>query len=207
MCTLPLPTSSQPITQIQFHPSQPLILLQTSERATTVLRIRSEEEVAAKRARRKKRDREKTKKKGAAAVEENELEDASPVKWEERIQAWCIIRSNAKVRSFDLGPAETSAKGGIPVGPPLHFLFTAHSRSCWPCPTIPWKPTPFPPPRPPRSPSFPMEHRRNLPRHIRWSCLAIDKISGQYAYPPTTKSSPRLLVGRSRSGMAGPPRV
>ncbi|KAK1922326.1 putative WD-repeat protein [Papiliotrema laurentii] len=114
LCTLPLPASSSPIIQIAFHPSQPLILLQTSDRVTTVLRLRTEEEVAAKRARRKKRDREKGRKKGdEGAEQENDEADDQPVKWEERVQAWCIVRSNAKVKSFSLGPEDASVKGGI----------------------------------------------------------------------------------------------
>lgn len=127
MCILPLPASSSPVSQIAFHPSQPLILLQTADRATTVLRLRTEEEVAAKRARRKKRDREKGRKKGEAEIEaaqEGETEqdgDGEQVKWEERISAWCIVRANAKVKSFSLAPEEVGGKGGVSVSaiPPI----------------------------------------------------------------------------------------
>ncbi|WVR09691.1 hypothetical protein IAU60_006766 [Kwoniella sp. DSM 27419] len=119
LCTLPLPSSSEPITQLSFHPSLPLLFLQTSARSTVVLRLRSEEEVAAKRARRKKRDREKGKKKGKGEVEEEEQvnEEADvdgQVKWEERLAVWCTVRANAKVKSFAFAPEEiASAKGGI----------------------------------------------------------------------------------------------
>lgn len=117
LCRLPLTASSHPITQIQFHPHQPLILLQTSDRATTVIRLRTEEEVAAKRARRKKRDKEKGKKK-SEGVEGVDTEDV-PVTWEERVVEWCIIRANAKVRSFALSSEDTgSSKNGISVSVP-----------------------------------------------------------------------------------------
>lgn len=97
-----------------------MILLQTSERATTILRLRTEEEVAAKRARRKKREKEKGKKKGGEP-EQNGVKDGEdevgPIKWEERVVEWCTIRANAKVKSFALPEEDTtqSSKGGIPV--------------------------------------------------------------------------------------------
>ena len=81
--------------------------------------MRTEEEVAAKRARRNKRNREKGRKKAdepGAEKEETEIDaDGDGVKWEERVQAWCIVRANAKVKSFSLGPDEVGTKGGIPV--------------------------------------------------------------------------------------------
>ena len=109
--------SSQPVSQIAFHPTQPVILLQTSDRSTTVLRLRTEEEIAAKRARRKKRDREKGRKKGEKGEEaaEEQVEETAEVKWEDRLQTLCVVRANAKVKSFALGPEETGVKGGIPV--------------------------------------------------------------------------------------------
>jgi U3 small nucleolar RNA-associated protein 12 len=117
VCNLPLTASTQAITQIQFHPHQPLILLQTSDRNTTILRLRTEEEVAAKRARRKKRDKEKGKKKGESEIVDTEMaEEDSPVKWEERVVEWCVLRANAKVRSFAISPEDIgSGKGGVSI--------------------------------------------------------------------------------------------
>lgn len=112
-----------------FHPHQSLILLQTSDRATTVVRLRTEEEVAAKRARRKKRDKEKGKKKPEGA-EGAEAEDA-PVTFEERVVEWCIIRANAKVRSFAVSPEDTgTSKAGISVSRPDLRLRYQGLRSC-----------------------------------------------------------------------------
>ncbi|WVQ82103.1 hypothetical protein IAT38_004231 [Cryptococcus sp. DSM 104549] len=118
LCTLPLPSSSHPITQIAFHPTLPLLLLQTSDRSVAVIRLRTEEEVSAKRARRKKRDREKKKKgKGDAKVqgeEEEEDNDNEEVKWEERVTTWCTVRANAKIKSFSFADeGVSSVKGGI----------------------------------------------------------------------------------------------
>ncbi|WWD03840.1 hypothetical protein V865_001896 [Kwoniella europaea PYCC6329] len=119
LCTLPLPSSSHAITQIDFHPTLPLLLLQTNDKTIIVLRIRSEEEVNAKRARRKKRDKEKSKKKGKQQVEEEEEEQLNDgvtgdVKWEERVTSWCVIRANAKVKSFAMAREQVdSAKGGV----------------------------------------------------------------------------------------------
>ncbi|ORY22394.1 putative WD-repeat protein [Naematelia encephala] len=117
LCTVPLPSSNQPISQIEFHPTLPLIFLQTSERTTSVIRMRSEEEVESKRNRRKKRDREKEKKKGGeVAVTVNGNDEVTEIKWEERVTTWCTIRANAKVKSFSF-PAEevASTKGGVPL--------------------------------------------------------------------------------------------
>ncbi|BEJ00040.1 hypothetical protein CcaverHIS631_0410820 [Cutaneotrichosporon cavernicola] len=101
LCTVPLPPSTHPVSQLAFHPTLPVILAQTSERTTAVLRLRSEEEVAAKRARRRKRDREKSKKKGVDVEEEAMNEE--PIAWEDRVTTWCVVKANAKVKSFSLG--------------------------------------------------------------------------------------------------------
>ncbi|KAK4689452.1 U3 small nucleolar RNA-associated protein 12, partial [Tremellales sp. Uapishka_1] len=121
LCNLPIPNSTSPISQINFHPTLPLVFLQTSDRSTTILRVRSEEEVAAKRARRKKRDREKKKKGKKGEVEGDaeavtEADGAEVVKWEERVTSWCTVRANAKVKSFSFSAQEIdSTKGGIPL--------------------------------------------------------------------------------------------
>jgi U3 small nucleolar RNA-associated protein 12 len=113
-----------------------LIYLQTSDRATTVLRLRSTEEIAAKRARRKKREREKEKEKEKGAkgkgkkltqeeIEPNgdaEGEGQEEVKWEERVTVWCTVRANAKVKSFALPSDGSSTKAGVPVSIIFSFL-------------------------------------------------------------------------------------
>ncbi|EIW66132.1 hypothetical protein TREMEDRAFT_72445 [Tremella mesenterica DSM 1558] len=141
LCSLPLPSNTQPISQISFHPTLPLLLLQNGERTITVLRIRTEEEVGAKRARRKKREREKGKKKqlpllasatnksgltekgddvgeegvekGTEGGEEEEGDDGDQVKWEEKLTSLCVVRTNAKIRSFAFD--EEVGKGGVSV--------------------------------------------------------------------------------------------
>jgi U3 small nucleolar RNA-associated protein 12 len=115
LCTLPLPASQHPITQITFHPTQPLILLQTSDRAITALRLRSVEEVESKRARRKKREREKGKKKGEDGAGHEVDDAAGEVRWEERVTGFCVVRANAKIKSFSLAEEEPTSKGGISV--------------------------------------------------------------------------------------------
>lgn len=115
LCNLPLPTSRHPISQASFHPTLPLLFLRTSDRATTTLRLRSIEEVKAKRIRRKKREREKGKKTAVEDTNGHEEEDVE-VKWEQRLVTWCIVRANAKVKSFALSPSEAdTTKGGVPV--------------------------------------------------------------------------------------------
>ncbi|KIR53961.1 U3 small nucleolar RNA-associated protein 12 [Cryptococcus gattii Ru294] len=117
LCTLPLPSSTHPISQITWHPTLPLLSLQTSDRGIAILRLRTEEEVNAKRARRKKRDREKKKKgKSDKQKDEDKEEDEKdePVKWEERVAIWCMVRANAKIKSFAFADENVaSVKGGV----------------------------------------------------------------------------------------------
>ena len=73
--------------------------------------------MAAKRARRKKREREKGRKKGEGEGEVNgddaltgQTEDGDDIKWEDRVQSWCVIGANAKVKSFALASEEPNSK-------------------------------------------------------------------------------------------------
>ncbi|WRT69934.1 uncharacterized protein IL334_006925 [Kwoniella shivajii] len=116
LAILPLPSSTHPISQIDFHPTLPLLLLQTTDKNIVILRLRSEEEVNAKRARRKKREKEKGKKKSKSDVleEEEEINENGSIQWEERITSWCVVRANSKIKSFALADEEiASAKGGV----------------------------------------------------------------------------------------------
>lgn len=113
VCSLPLPTSTHAVSQIAFHPSLPLIFAQTTDKTTAVLRLRSEEEVNAKRARRAKRNREKSKKKGVTEEEVEVNDPEGPIAWEDRVTMWCVIRANAKVRSFALAPYDGGKVFGI----------------------------------------------------------------------------------------------
>lgn len=97
----PLPTTAS-VSQLAFHPTLPLLMLQSSDKALTVLRIRDLDEVALKKARRKKRDREK----GREAADE--VVDAPP-KWEERVTSWCVVRAGGKIKSFDFGSDEAAS--------------------------------------------------------------------------------------------------
>ena len=116
-CTVSLAPSPNPVSQVAFHPTLPLLLLQTSDRTINTLRIRTREEVEAKRGRRQKREREKGRKKEdqAVAIEDEADGEAGPVKWEDRLQAWSTIRTNAKIRSFDLGDSVMEGKSIISV--------------------------------------------------------------------------------------------
>ena len=194
--TLPLPASPHPITQAAFHPSLPLILLHTSERTINVLRLRSEEEVSAKRARRKKREREKGKQKGEAAAGDMDGEESSEVAWQDRVQGWCNIRTNAKIKSFALSEADSgSFKSGVPVSFKLYERARALTEfSFWsPYLTTLSRPTPFPYRRG-RSRNSPMGPLLNLQRLILSNLLDIAKISERFASLQMTRS---LLVLRA----------
>ncbi|ODO09357.1 hypothetical protein I350_02957 [Cryptococcus amylolentus CBS 6273] len=116
LCSLPVSSSTHPISQISWHPTLPLLALQTTDRGVVIMRLRTEEEISAKRSRRKKRDREKKKKAKGKDEKEDEVEeeDDEPVKWEERVAVWCVVRANAKVKSFAFASeSSTFVKGGV----------------------------------------------------------------------------------------------
>ncbi len=71
----------------------------------------------AKRARRKKRVREKGKK-GAVGDDGDDGQEVADgeVKWDERFVTWCVVRANARVKSFAFPPHEAdTTKGGVAV--------------------------------------------------------------------------------------------
>lgn len=211
VCTLPLPSSTHPISQMAWHPALPLLSLQTSDRGVAILRLRTEEEVSAKRARRKKRDREKKKKgKGDKQKEEDKEEDETdePVKWEERVAVWCMVRANAKVKSFAFANENVvSVKGGVSVSDNEFVSETCSSiGSCfWRCPTTPSNHTLSLLQE--ASLSLPVELPRNPPRLTQLNFPVTDKTFEPFPSLLTIKSLllPRLVP--SSSGMPGQQRV
>jgi len=116
---LPLATlsHSQRIAQIQYHPEENLIAVQTTERTIEILRLRTEEEIRKKAARRRKREKEKReKKKGVATNGDDDqaidLDNKEPT-WKDRLASWIVIRTPGKIRSFDFGVGNRNLKGDI----------------------------------------------------------------------------------------------
>lgn len=111
LASLPLPTSSSPITHIRYHPSAPLLFILTSDKTLSILRIRTASEVEKKKARRTKRAKEKRKEGGAeydAAAAEKEYG------WGDRFVLWTQAHGGAKIKSFSFpsvgaGESATSA--------------------------------------------------------------------------------------------------
>jgi len=118
---LPLSTlsHSQRIAQIQYHPTERILALQTTEKTIEILRLRSEEEIRKKVARRRKREKEKREKKKGAAVNGNSTltaEEEAAIKeptWTDRLASWITIRTTGKIRSFDFGMGNRNLKGDI----------------------------------------------------------------------------------------------
>ena len=139
--SLPLSPTGQPISQIAFHNTAPLLLVQTTDRTVTAFRLRTEEEVAAKRARRKKRDRVKGKSKdeieGAAEdvahAEEDGVEPGA-VGWGERAALLCVIRGGSKIKSFSIS-ADHDRRVQVSVAGSMRA--TANRRFYWPYRTTP----------------------------------------------------------------------
>lgn len=119
---LPLSTLShtQRIAQIQYHPTENILAVQTTEKVIEILRLRTEEEIRKKVARRRKREKEKKDKKKVvnghtdAAAEEAESSIKDPT-WKDRLASWIVIRTNGKIRSFDFGLGNRNMKGYVTI--------------------------------------------------------------------------------------------
>ena len=119
---LPLASLShaQRIAQIQYHPNEKLIAVQTTEKTIEILRLRTEEEIRKKAARRRKREKEKKDKKrpakgDASATEGPETEISTEPTWKDRLASWITIRTSGKIRSFDFGLGNRNLKGKITI--------------------------------------------------------------------------------------------
>lgn len=132
LSTLPLPaTAPTPITNIRFHPTQPLLFILTSDRTLSILRIRSDAEVEKKKARRKKRDREK---KAAAATEDGsavvqESEEDKPTSWGDKFVLWTSVHASSKIKSFSFPSSESSEGTSSSLKPSLPLLLHLSTNS------------------------------------------------------------------------------
>lgn len=123
------------INQISFHFPQTdrptdstLLAIQVSDKAVEVLRFRSEEEMRKREARRKRREREKTKTKtkggkgkdggmdvDADADGEDGEGQGEEKEWRSRLASWLVVRTQAKIRSFDFGVGTGKLRGDVHV--------------------------------------------------------------------------------------------
>ncbi|RKP12799.1 WD40-repeat-containing domain protein [Piptocephalis cylindrospora] len=112
--------SKERASSVQFHPSGKFIACQSAGKSLEIFRVRSAEEVKKKQARRAKRRREKQRKTPSGPeVEEEEGEDGKEISMTDCIGAYKIIRTTAKIRSFDFKPVldeeDQLVKGGFDV--------------------------------------------------------------------------------------------
>lgn len=119
---LPL-ASKHRVTQIQFHPTQPYLAVQSHDRSVEIFRIRTEEEVKKKLVRRQKRSKEKKqqeqsdrKGKGSKMPEgdgdDNESATMSATMESNLVDFFTphlVVRASGKIRSFDFGSNQTSS--------------------------------------------------------------------------------------------------
>lgn len=123
IANLPL-SSRHRVSQINFHPTQPYLAVQSHDRSVEIFRIRTEEEVRKKQARRKKRAKEK-KSKDPKRTGNEDLDaadddtDDSEVKLVDLFEPHVIVRASGKIRSFDFTPDSATAKGDAQVIRPL----------------------------------------------------------------------------------------
>ncbi|CED82934.1 WD40-repeat-containing subunit of the 18S rRNA processing complex [Phaffia rhodozyma] len=124
LSSVPLPTSSSPITNLAYHPTSPLLFVLTSDKTVSALRIRTDAEVDKKKARRKKREREKKKDGAAAAADDEDKGEEKVTTWGDKFVLWCQIHSSSKIKSFSFSPdtEETAAASSSSVKPQLTVL-------------------------------------------------------------------------------------
>jgi U3 small nucleolar RNA-associated protein 12 len=117
IANLPL-GSTHRVTQIQFHPTQPFLALQSHDRSVEVFRIRTEEELKKKMARRKKRAKEKKEKEGGSKMSESMDvdEESNGISFIEKFTPHVVIRATGKIRSFDFSSEASNAKAAAQVG-------------------------------------------------------------------------------------------
>ncbi|RIA92969.1 WD40-repeat-containing domain protein [Glomus cerebriforme] len=100
------------VVTIKFHPNASLLGVQGPEKSVEIYRIRTHEEIKKKLTRRKKRQKEKQHKTGVKGQDENdpmEVEE-QPIRAEDLITPYQIIRTDGKVRSFDFSTIEDNSK-------------------------------------------------------------------------------------------------
>ncbi|KAL7317236.1 beta transducin [Mucor circinelloides] len=91
------------IVTIQFHPSGKFVGVQANDKSVEVYKLRDHESIRKKIQRRKKRAREKGK---------DEAEISNEIEAEDEFTSECLVRTPAKVRSFDFAPVADVEKAG-----------------------------------------------------------------------------------------------
>ncbi|KDQ20509.1 hypothetical protein BOTBODRAFT_50600 [Botryobasidium botryosum FD-172 SS1] len=167
LASLPLSVRHR-VTQITFHPSQPLLAIQSHDRSVEIFRVRTEEEVKKKQARRQKREKEKgkAKKKGEAQEMVDAKSEEESVGLVDLFTPYLVVRASGKIRSFSFVDEERGPKGGVQI-------FTALASNALEIYSIPL---------PERShkketPEATRLHSLDLPGHrtdVRTLCLSTD---------------------------------
>lgn len=166
LSSLPI-SSSHRVAQILFHPTQPFLAVQSSDKAVEIFRIRTIDEVKKKQARRQKREKEKkqTKANGKPAKVEDEDDhdgDLSQIKLQDLYTPYMIVRGGGRVRSFSFADNQANTKAvqvcflpSLCVGIEYVLIFGGYSYSSH-YQTTPSKSTPSPSPsKNPKTPSSP----------------------------------------------------
>ncbi|KAI9486509.1 MAG: WD40-repeat-containing domain protein [Benjaminiella poitrasii] len=91
------------VVTIQFHPSGKFVGSQANDRSVEIYKVRDHEQIRKKIQRRKKRAREKGK---------DEAEVSAEIQAEDEFTTECLVRSPAKLRSFDFSPVVDVEKMG-----------------------------------------------------------------------------------------------
>jgi U3 small nucleolar RNA-associated protein 12 len=108
------------VVTIKFHPNASLLGVQGSGKSVEIFRIHTHEEIKKKlkrSSRQKKRQKEKQQKIESKGQNENdamEIDDEErPIRAEDLLTSYQIIRTDGKVRSFDFSTIEDDSKAGL----------------------------------------------------------------------------------------------
>lgn len=128
LSSLPL-ASKHRVSQLQFHPTEPFLAVQSHDRSVEIFRIRSKEEVRKKLARRQKRSKEKKEQKvgkGKDVKDQEENEDDSETTLIDYFTPYLVVRASGKIRSFDFGSSRSSSKSipQVSISSKISFLAT-----------------------------------------------------------------------------------
>ncbi|CAG8542010.1 7989_t:CDS:10 [Funneliformis mosseae] len=99
---------------IKFHPNGSLLGVQGPEKSVEIYRIRTHEEIKKKLTRRKKRQKEKQQKAESKNQDENDAMEVDgedrPLRAEDLITPYQVIRTGGKIRSFDFSAIDDNRK-------------------------------------------------------------------------------------------------
>ncbi|KAI8810902.1 hypothetical protein BJ742DRAFT_799159 [Cladochytrium replicatum] len=108
--------SNEKVVTMAYHPKGRYLGIQGADRAVEIFKLRTPEEIKKKLARKRRRQNEKEKKKGKVDAEaEDAGGDDQKATITDEIEAFRVVRSSARIRSFDFSPSPPNKNGSFTV--------------------------------------------------------------------------------------------